>query len=443
MVALCGVLVLLPDGRWSRWLLAAAIVAAALLAGLAKVSAFFALLGLGLALFVGPRDRLVARLLWRGVPLAVGALLALAWNAIQAEHIGAQLSDFLRGTDEAPSGGVVAYYAQLNAQSRGSFIAGMEWLGPYLTLPLLFGLIYGVVRVIGRPHRLAATIAAPCALVLSFLLPALASPGTSGAVGPWDLERPAAVVATLLLVVPLWWSRECPEEEAPRRAHLAQMLIWAAPPTLAWIASAPFQTRYLSPAWAPLYALIAASLWTALRGTMRARGPRWGWAVVAILILIAVVDLRNLDGLGSRPDGSVSAARAIGDLGVSGWFDSAEARRAADPSLGALVDDTTAAVAGDPRRLLTNDGRLPFYWPLRTARGEPRRCGDLRGYGTLVVTQSATGLSKQRERQLNQQQLDEATGGVAADPAFWAACRNPSTQRLAAQPGEFTVFRVR
>jgi len=443
MVALCGVLVLLPDGRWSRWLLAAAIVAAALLAGLAKVSAFFALLGLGLALFVGPRDRLVARLLWRGVPLAVGALLALAWNAIQADHIGARLSDFLRGTDEAPSGGVVAYYAQLNAQSRGSFIAGMEWLGPYLTLPLLFGLIYGVVRVIGRPHRLAATIAAPSALVLSFLLPALASPGTSGAVGPWDLERPAAVVGTLLLVVPLWWSRECPEEEAPRRGHLAQMLIWAAPATLAWIASAPFQTRYLSPAWAPLYALIAAALWTALRGTMRARGPRWGWAVVAVLILIAVVDLRNLDGLGSRPDGSVSAARAIGDLGVSGWFHSAEARRAADPSLGALVDDTTAAVAGDPRPLLTNDGRLPFYSPLRTTRGEPQRCRALRGYGTLVVTQSATGLNEQRERQLNQQQLAEATGGVAADPAFWAACRNPATQRLDARPGEFTVFRVR
>jgi 4-amino-4-deoxy-L-arabinose transferase-like glycosyltransferase len=442
MVALTGVLVLLPDGRWSRWLLFAAIVAAAALAGLAKVSAFFALLGLGLALFVGPRDALLLRLVWRGIPLAIGALVALAWNAIEAHHIGSHLSDFLRGTDTAPSGGVVAYYAQLNAQSRGSFIAGMEWIGPYLTLPLLFGLIYGVIRVIGQPHRRSATIAAPAALVLSFLLPALASPGTNGAVGPWDLNRPIAVVGTLLLVVPLWWSRDCPDEEAPTRGHLAQMLVWAAPPTVAWIASAPFQTRYLSPGWAPLYALIAASLWTALRGTMRARGPRWGWAVVAVLILIAVVDLRNLDGLGSRPDGSISAARAIGDLGVSGWFHPAEARRAADPSLGALVDDTTAAVAGDPRRLITNDGRLPFYWPLRTSRAEPQHCADLQGYGTLVVAQSATGLSKQREQQLDRRQLDEATGGVAADPTFWARCHDPATQRLADRPGEFTVFRI-
>jgi 4-amino-4-deoxy-L-arabinose transferase-like glycosyltransferase len=442
MVALTGVLVLLPDDRWPRWLLFGAIVVAAALAGLAKVSAFFALFGLGLALFIGARERLLTRLVWRGVPLAIGALLALAWNAVEAHHIGASLGDFLRGVDEAPSNGVVAYYAQLNAQSRGSFIAGMEWLGPYLTLPLLFGLIYGAVRLIGRPHRLAATIAAPAGLVLSFLLPALASPGTSGAVGPWDLDRPAAVVCTLLLVVPLWWSRDCPEEEAPTRAHLARMFIWAAPPTLAWIASAPFQTRYLSPGWAPLYVMIAASLWTALRGTMAARGPRWGWAVVAVLILIAVVDLRNLDGLGSRPDGSISAARAIGDLGVSGWFHTDEARSGADPDLGALVDATGSALEQDPGKLLSVDGRLGFYWPLRAVRGEPQRCDDLRGYGTLVVTQSATGLDEEREAELTRGELAEATGGAAADPAFWTRCRDPATRQLAANPGSFAVFRV-
>lgn len=442
MCALTGVLVLLPDGRWSKWLLFAAIAVAASLAGLAKVSAFFALFGLGLALFIGPRETLVQRLLWRGVPLAIGALLALVWNAVQAHEIGAPLSDFLRGTDSAPSGGVVAYYAQLNAQSRGSFIAGMEWLGPYLTLPLLFGLIYAVVRVVGRPHRLAATIAAPAALVLSIVLPLLASPGTSGAVGPWDPDRPAAVLTTLLLLVPLWWSRDCPEEEAPTRGHLGQMLLWATPATLAWIASAPFQTRYLSPAWAPLYALIAASLWTALLGTMQARSPKWGWAVVAVLILMAVVDLRNLDGLGSRPDGSISAARAIGDLGVSGWFDADKARRAADPDLGALVAATGFALAQDPGKLLSVDGRLGFYWPLRAVRGEPQRCVDLRGYGTLVVTQSATGLDRERQAQLSKDELADATGGAAADPAFWTRCRDPAMQQLAASPGTFTVFRV-
>lgn len=441
-VGLAGVFVLLPDGRRSPWLTALLIALVAALAGLAKVSAFIALFGLGLALFVGPRRELVSRLTSRGVPLAVGAVVALAWNVIQADRTGVALGDFMRGVEGTLSAGVVSYYEQLNAQSRGSFIAGMEWLGPYLTLPLLFGVLYAAVRVAGRPHRLAATIAAPAAVVLSWVLPFLADPGAGGAVGPWDLDRPIAVLGTLALIVPLWLSRDCPEDEAPTRAHLARMLVWALPPAIAWIASAPFQTRYLSPAWVPLYALIAASLWTALRGMVAWRGPRWGWVVVATVCALAVVDLRNLDGLGSRPDGSISAARALGDLGVTGWFDSDEARRAADPSLGALVDATGAALASDPGRVLSVDGRLGFYWPLRTVRGEPQRCPDLRGFGTLVVTQSATGLDAEREARLSGQELDEATGGRAAEVDFWSRCRDPQVEQLTARPGEFAVFRV-
>jgi len=442
MVALTGVFVLAPDGRRAPWLTALLIVVAAALAGLAKVSAFFALLGLGLALFVGARETLVSRLARRGVPLAAGALIALAWNAIQADRTGVALTDFLRGVEGRVSAGVTSYYEQLNAQSRGSFIAGMEWLGPYLTLPLLFALIYAAVRIVGRPHRLAATIAAPAALLLSFVLPALADAGTSGAVGPWDLERPVAVVGALALVVPLWLSRECPDDETPTRAHLARLAIWALPPTIAWIASAPFQTRYLSPAWAPLYALVAIALWTALRGTMAVRGPRWGWAVVVVLIALAVVDLRNLDGLGSRPDGTISAGRTLSELKLTGWFDADEARAAADPSLAALVDATGAALAAHPGRVLSVDGRLGFYWPLRAVRGEPQRCADLEGFGTLVVTQSATGLEAEREEALGEEALGEATGGHAADPAFWARCRDPRAVLVAARPGEFAVFRI-
>jgi hypothetical protein len=293
-----------------------------------------------------------------------------------------------------------------------------------------------VARVAGRPHRWSATLAAPAAVVLSVALPLVAS----GAAGPYSLHRPVAVLATLALIVPLWLARDCPEEEAPSRAHLTRMLLWAAPPMLAWIVSAPFQTRYLSPAWAPIYVLVGAALWTALRGSA-ARRRELGWVVVVVLCLVALFDLRNLDGLGSRPDGSINALRAVRALGVSGWFHPDQARAGADPSLAALHDATAAALRA-PGRLITVDGRLGFYWPRRTQRAEPQRCADLRGFSTLVVTQAATGLDAARERRLSRDELDQATGGHAADPSFWPRCRDPAVRLLSAVPGQFAVFRV-
>lgn len=439
LVAATGVLVLAPSRHRAPALNVVFIVAAAVLAGLAKPSAFIALAGVGLALLIGPRETLRARVVGRGVPLALGVVLALVWDGIQAHRLHTGLVSFLQGADVRIATGVVNYYQQLTAQSRGSFIAGMEWLGPYLTLPLIFAVIYAVARVAGRTHRLSATVAAPAAIVLSWLLPFLADPA-GGTVGPYDLHRPAAMVTTLALFVPLWLARECPEEEAPTRAHLARMLVWAVPPTLAWISSAPFQTRYLSPAWAPLAVLIGAALWTAVRGTA-VRGRAWGWAVVVVVCAMGVVDLRNLDGLGARPDGSIDAARTVRALGVSGWFDTARARTAADPSLAALVDATGTAMR-TPGRLITVDGRLAFYWPLRAVRGEPQRCGDLRGYRTFVVTESATGLDAARAKRLSGSDLRAATGGRAAQIGFWSRCRNPRLRKIAVQPHQFAVFRV-
>jgi 4-amino-4-deoxy-L-arabinose transferase-like glycosyltransferase len=439
--AVAGVLVLGLAGPRNRWALAGLIVTAAILAGLAKPSSYFALLGVGLALFIGPRAQLRERLLWRGVPLATGTLLSLVWAAIQAGRLDLGLSDFLRGgSTETISAAVYSFYDQLNAQSRSSFILGMEWLGPYLTLPLIFAIVYAALRLAARSHRLSATIAAPTAIVLSGLLPFLADT-SQGAVGPYDLDRPIAVVATVALFVPLWLSRDCPEEDVPTRGHLARMVVWALPPTLAWISSAPFNTRYLSPAWAPLIALIAATLWMAMRGVVAARGARWGWAVVAVLLVVGVVDLRNLDGLGQANDGSIDAARTLRELKVTGWFHPDQARAAADPGLGALVADTGAALR-TPGRLLTGDGRLSFYWPTRTTRGEPQRCADLRGYRTLVVTQTASGLAASREKALTPAQLAAATGGRATQIDFWPRCQDPRVRTLAIRPREFAVFRV-
>lgn len=432
LAAATGLLALAPSRR-PPLVDAALIALSAALAALAKPSAFFALAGIGLALLVGPRAQLAARLVRRGAPLVAGGALALAWDAIQAARTDVPLTDFLQGADAPLAGAVTALYAELNAQSRGSFIAAMEWLGPYLVLPLLFGLLYAVLRVAGRPHRQAVTWGAPAALALAIVLPLLAD----GAAGPFDPDRPVALLATLALIVPLWLARDCPPEEAPTRAHLARMLVWAAPPTLAWIVSAPFQTRYLSPAWAPLYVLVAAALWTALRG-LQARRAGLGWVVVAVLCVVALVDLRNLDGLGSGADGSIDATRAVRELGVTGWFDADRARAAADPSLAALRDATGAALAERDGGLVTSDGRLGFYWPERVTRAEPQTCAAVEPYALLVVTEARTGLTAEREARVD----DEAVGGNATDPAFWRACRAPRLTELAARPGEFTVFAV-
>jgi 4-amino-4-deoxy-L-arabinose transferase-like glycosyltransferase len=438
MCGLAGLLVLVP-GQRAPALTALAIAVASALAILAKPSAPFALLGAGLALFIGARDTLVWRLVWRGLPIALGAAVALGYDLVQARHLGISLPDFLAGANAEPlSQGVTSYYQQLNAQSRSGFILAMEWVGPYLVLPLIFALIYAVLRVVNRPHRFSVTIAAPAAVVLSYVLPALANAGTSGAVGPWDTHRPIAVVGTLALIVPLWLARDCPEEDVPTRAHLARMLLWALPPTLVWIANSPFQTRYLSPAWVPLYAILAVTLWTALRGLAQRRAAL-SWVLVAIIAVLGLVNLRNLDGMGSRPDGSISALNAVRDLGVTGWFHEDEARSAADPSLGALHDDTAAALQGGGR-LISVDGRLPFYWPLRTTRSAPQTCAALDGYGVLVVTQSATGLDAAREKQLSAAELAEATGGRAAQPAYWKRC--PGMTLQSELPGQFAVFRI-
>lgn len=439
MCGAAGLLVLFP-GQRSPALNALAIAVFSALAVLAKPSAPFALAGILLALFIGTRETLVPRLLRRGVPVVVGLAVALVYDLIQAHHVGVPINTFLAGGNGDPeAAGVTTFYQQLNAQSRGGFILAMEWIGPYLVLPLIFALLYAALRVANRPHRLSATIAAPVALVLSYVLPALANSGVSGAVGPWDTQRPIAVLGTIALIIPLWLSRDCPEEDVPSRAHLARMLLWALPPTLIWIANSPFQTRYLSPAWVPLYAIVAGALWTALRG-LAVRRAALAWVLVAIIAVLGVVDFRNLDGMGSKPDGSISAVNAVRTLGVTGWFHQDEARRAADATLGALVDDTGAALSGGGR-LVSVDGRLPFYWPLRTTRAAPQSCAALAGYRVLVVTESATGLDAARERQLTASELADATGGRAAQPAFWRRC--PGVTQTAELPGQFAVFTVR
>ena len=247
----------------------------------------------------------------------------------------------------------------------------------------------------------------------------------------------------MLLIVPLWWSRDCPEEAAPSRPHLLRMLIWAVPPALAWIVSAPFQTRYLCPAWAPLFVLIAAATWTVGPRTMAARGragARLG--VVAVLCAMAIFDLRNLDGLGARTDGTINAASAVRELGVTGWFDRDRAERAAaDPDLAALHAAVDQAMAR-PGRLVTLDGRVGFWYPRRTSgrRRSSAPPARLLGSSSSPLRSAST---RSASAELTPARARRGHRRPAADPAFWARCRDPRLGVVAERPGQFTVFAVR
>ena len=413
----------------------------AALAILAKPSALPAVAGLALALLVKPRGD------WKRdwAALAVGGVVALGWDAWQAHEIGTGFVSFLQGADSDLAEGVVSYYQQLNAQSRASFILGAGWVGPYLLLLLLFGLVYGAGRALpGWTHRRAATVAAPAAIAGAVLLPFVAG----GDVGPFDYAKPVALVGSVLLIVPLWWSRDCPEEAAPSRPHLLRMLIWAVPPAVAWIVSAPFQTRYLSPAWAPLFVLMAAATWTVVRGTMQRRnGRELALGVVAVLCVMAIFDLRNLDGLGARTDGTINAASAVRELGVTGWFDRDRAERAADPDLAALHAAVDQAMAR-PGRLVTLDGRVGFWYPQRTVRAEAQRappCAASRRSSSCSPPSASTRSTSASSPRPSAPRPPAATrptprSGSAAVTRAWRSSRSgPGSSRSSRCGGERTA----
>jgi hypothetical protein len=112
---------------------------------------------------------------------------------------------------------------------------------------------------------------------------------------------------------------------------------------------------------------------------------------VVLLLGLAVLDLRNYDGLGARPDGTVNSVRALRELTPSTWLHPDAARRAADPQLGGLVDATRAARPSGGR-VMTNDGRLPFYFLDETDVVAPLpSCEQLPGHRVLALIVNGFG----------------------------------------------------
>jgi len=143
-------------------------------------------------------------------------------------------------------------------------------------------------------------------------------------------------------------------------------------------------TRTLSPSWPAMTVLCAIPLAMGV-AALASRSALIAAAAVVVVVGMAALDLRNFDGLGVRPDGSVNAVRALRELGPSTWLNPDKARVAADPQLGGMVDaiDASLPAAG---RLATNDGRMIYYAPNRADVGAaPVSCKELGDAAVLAL----------------------------------------------------------
>lgn len=427
--ALCGVVACaLWVGRTQAPWRPAAVAAAAAAAALTKPSALPALVALGVAhLVTGPRGEARERLVRGCLPLAAGLGAALGYDLQQARSLGQSLPDFLKGALPAVdplSGRIDDFYAELNARSSREVVLALQWLGPYLALPLIFGLVYASLRAFGGDHRRATIAAAALAVAGSWLAPVAAGHGLAS--GPLDPDRPAAALATVALAFGVWGARRLPAAQAPTPEWCRRMVVWIALTALAWLLQAPSNTRYLSPAWPALFALVGVGLAVIVRGTATRR--RWAAsAIAAVVALSAVADLRNLDSLRSTPDGGVSAFEFVRSVSIGDIGHPERMRAAADPQVGAALA-ALRPLLGPNGRLVTPDGRLGFFFPGRTRRLAPRRCGDLLGADAFALLDATR----------NTQQLPSDVPGSA----FWLGCRFPRTRLVARLPGSYAILAI-
>ncbi|MEZ5123658.1 MAG: hypothetical protein R2736_19145 [Solirubrobacterales bacterium] len=425
---------------------AALIVLVALAAVLAKATALPALIGLGAAHLIGPRAQMGERVRWGVLPLAAGTALGLVYGLVMARHFGVSLDVFLGGAYGTPAqqaamtasiadaghwlGGALATITPAgsieervgNALSdffasdvRPAALLRAEWLGPYLRMPLLFGLVYAAVRVVAGSHRLAVGVGVVGALVGYLAGPVLPG-GTSLSAG-----GPGALAGSAALLVVLAASALCPERWVASRALLARLLVWAIPAVGAWaLLGIIDDTRTLSPAWPALFTLVAAVVAMGVAGLATWRA--WAGAAALLVVLgLAVLNFRNFDGLGVRPDGSYSSLTALRKLTPSTWTDPDAARRAADPQLGGLVEGARAArPAGG--QLRSNDGRMTFFFlgDVTIVQTVPLRCADVGDVAALALLTNHVPPA------------DQATLG-----------RLPCLEPVAGVPSSYAAYRVR
>jgi hypothetical protein len=437
MIALTAALATMPRLGRTRLPLVAV---SAFLAVLTKRSAIPALVGLGVAALLGSRTGLRQRT-QTIVALVVGVGCGLLYDLSQAHYLHQSLRMFLTGGDvsgggSAPAasstagsagaaatssgvatGNVGAFYATLANQLRKHVLLDGSWLGDDLRLFLWFAVAYAVIRLLRAGHRTAVLIALPVAAVWSWLGPHLA--GAHGVrVGILATGTTLEQIAVLLLAASILFAIESPSNVVPDRLELGRLLIWAAPSVLVWAKDGVYATRLLSPAWPALVLLMTRSLVPAFAGARRR--SEWLLAVptVAVLILVAY-STYSINNLGT------TGWQALRAGGISGLGNPALMRNIGyggdfDAEYEALLPQV-----GKSDRILTDDGRLQFFYLDQIDVEQPQGCSQIPGHRVYVLLED-----------------DEIRTiyGKLADPAYWEACKNLNLTKVAERPGAFAVL---
>jgi hypothetical protein len=174
----------------------------------------------------------------------------------------------------------------------------------------------------------------------------------------------------------------------------------------------------MSPAWPALVLLITRSLVPAFAGARRRSD--WLLAVpTACVLVLTAYSIYNINGLGS------TGWQALRAGGLSGLGNAALMRNIA---YGGDFDAEYAALAPQvlpTDSILTNDGRLRFFYLNQADVQQPQGCQQLPRHRLFVMLED-----------------DEVRTiyGKLADPTFWEACPNAQLTKAAERPGAFALF---
>ena len=376
---------------------------------LAKPSGLLALAGLALATVV-LRGR---RSTWALAGAGGGVIVALAYDTWQASRFDVALGDLLRaGNDD--------FWLERGAAARWEVLASAGWLGDGVRMLVLYGLAYGVARIVGAEARVALAAGAGVALAGSVLGPIAAGDGVgypfdSSVVGTVAWLTLAAVLVLAALVA------TDGDDPIPRRTYAA-LLLWLGPIGLVWVSQRPDETRLLAPAW-PAFALLSGAALTAASLSLLRRRDVLAIVPAAAVALIAVANVVSVDGLGRE------GWRQLLDLGPSGWTDDAEMENFAYGPFSYHLNLARENVGPDDR-IVSSDGRLRYFFPGRVDVEYAHACGDLEGARFFSFLASGESLEL---AELQQQ---------PTDPIGWLQCEAPPLELVGEQAGIYAAFVV-
>jgi hypothetical protein len=378
---------------------------AALLAVLAKPSGLVGVAALTSAQLLGPASTLARRALHDVAPIAAGAAVGILYDWTEARYVHESLPSFMH------SGVGAGIWADKAAAARPDAVYGWHWLGDPLHVLLVAAIFYALLRVAGCAHRIAVLVGVPAAWIWAWVGPTF----TSHAFRPGlDLEGIATYVVAALLLLAAF-----APGAVPSRLELARCLVWAAPPIAIWMVWAAYDTRLTSAAWPPLVLLMTRLASAAIVGAAGSRVPVLAAGFATALLVLALTQVYQLDGLGHDGWRQLRAGGLTGltkpqftENVVYGQFQ--------------YELDVLRRELGSTGTLLGGDGRLGFFFPDRVGGAYPRTCADLRGYRAFVLLLGDESVYVAR------------TQNIPATVDEWSRCS--SLNEVAEIPGNYAVF---